>query len=467
MTRTGILLFLLLFVSPLAASDFQAGSALEDITPPLGVPLDGAISQNGPVVEIHDPPHVRAVAFSDGRETVVLATVDNTMISGSIFDRAKERIKKETGIPGSHIILAATHTHSTPRGMVGLVDDSAFDAYLDSLPAAIAKAVINATKNLQPAQIGWAGLSAPEHVHNRRWHVEPSAQIKNPFGEGGEVVRMNPGREGLIKPAGPVDPELTLLSVQTESGKPLSVMGNYGLHYVGGTGRGKVSADYFAVFSEAIGRLLEADESFVGLMSNGTSGDVNAVDFSSPPPQKYAPFENLKRIGEDLAERAAPVIRNIEHRKAKEIRAVEIILNLKVRKPDAERLAWAKETAAPPNSPLRLTRTQVYAREALALSSYPDMVEVKLQAIRIDDFAVVGIPCEVFAETGLAIKEAEVFPHTIVMELANGYHGYLPTAQQHEWGGYETWPARSACLEEGAESEIRKAAIQLLKQLRD
>lgn len=465
MTRIGIL-FLFLFVSPLAATDFRAGAAIEDITPPLGVPLDGAISQNGSVEEIHDPPHVRAVAFSDGKETVVLATVDNTMISGSIFDRAKDRIKKETGIPGSHIILAATHTHSTPRGMVGLVDDPAFDAYLDSLPGAIAGAVIAATKNLQPAKIGWGSFSAPEHVHNRRWHVAPSARITNPFGEGGEVVRMNPGRSGLIKPAGPVDPELFLLSVQTGEGKPLSVMGNYGLHYVGGTGRGKVSADYFAVFSDEIGRLLGADASFVGLMSNGTSGDVNAVDFSSPPPPKYAPFENMKRIGDDLAARAAPVVRNIEHREASKIGAVETVLKLKVRKPDAGRLAWAGETAVPPNSPLRLTRPQVYAKEALALASYPDVVDVKLQAIRIDDFAVVGIPCEVFAETGLAIKAAGVFPHTIVMELANGYHGYLPTAEQHEWGGYETWPARSACLEKGAEAEIRKAAIQLLEQLR-
>ena len=25
------------------------------------------------------------------------------------------------------------------------------------------------------------------------------------------------------------------------------------------------------------------------------------------------------------------------------------------------------------------------------------------------------------------------------MELANGAYGYLPTPQQHELGGYETW----------------------------
>ncbi len=458
---------LLLFLSvPFLHAELEVGAGKIDISPPMGVPLDGAISQNGVVEKIHDPLHVRALVFSDGKKKAALAVVDNTMISDAIFDEAKIIIERETGIPGSHAILAATHSHSTPRGVIDLVDNEKFDAYLDSLPQSIADAVINADKSLADASVGWDSVEAPEHVFNRRWFVEESGKRANPFGKTGEKVSMNPGRAGLIKPAGPVDPELFLLSVQSKGGKPVAVMGNYGLHYVGGiTGR-NVSADYFGVFSELLGKKLGAGEGFLGIMSNGTSGDVNNNDLTAER-RKYPPFEKMTLVATALVEKAMPVLGAIEHQGVAEIDAAEIILKLKVRKPDAALIAWAKENEAPENSPLRKTRPQVYARENLKLAEYPDVVDVRIQAVRIGDLGIVGIPNEVFAETGLAIKKASPFGATFIMELANGYHGYLPSAQQHEWGGYESWPARSSNLEVNAEEKIREAALKLLEELKN
>ena len=90
-------------------------------------------------------------------------------------------------------------------------------------------------------------------------------------------------------------------------------------------------------------------------------------------------------------------------------------------------------------------------------------MSVKLQALRIGQLGIAAIPCEVFAETGLAIKQSSPLEPSFVIELANAYHGYLPTPQQHQWGGYETWPARSSCLEIEAEPKIRRAVIELLR----
>ena len=86
-----------------------------------------------------------------------------------------------------------------------------------------------------------------------------------------------------------------------------------------------------------------------------------------------------------------------------------------------------------------------------------------MQAFRIGGLGVAAIPNEVFAETGLAIKQHSALKPAFTIELANGYFGYLPTAQQHEWGGYETWPARSSCLETDAETKIRAEALRLLR----
>ena len=49
------------------------------------------------------------------------------------------------------------------------------------------------------------------------------------------------------------------------------------------------------------------------------------------------------------------------------------------------------------------------------------------------------IPFETFVEIGLDLKKRSPFPRTMVVGIANGYNGYLPTPEQHKLGGYETW----------------------------
>ena len=107
----------------------------------------------------------------------------------------------------------------------------------------------------------------------------------------------------------------------------------------------------------------------------------------------------------------------------------------------------------------KLTRPQVYAEEAIALAELPERVSVPLQAMRIGDLGIAAVPCEVFAATGLEIKARSPLKPTFLIELANGYNGYLPTPEQHAWGGYETWPARSSYLEvEAAPKDPRRSA---------
>ena len=130
-----------------------------------------------------------------------------------------------------------------------------------------------------------------------------------------------------------------------------------------------------------------------------------------------------------------------------------------------QRLAWARKVWEEAQGAPRLTRPQVYARETLALAEYPSSLPVPMQAFRIGSLGIAAIPCEVFAETGLAIKKHSALQPAFTIELANGYFGYLPTARQHEWGGYETWPARSSCLETEAETKIRAEALRLLESV--
>src|SRR5207237_8391063 len=87
------------------------------------------------------------------------------------------------------------------------------------------------------------------------------------------------------------------------------------------------------------------------------------------------------------------------------------------------------------------------------------------QAWPIGDMASTTTPCETYAVTGLKIKAASPLPNTMVIELANGGDGYIPPPEQHPFGGYNTWAARSAGLEVMAEPKIAEAAISLLEKV--
>src|SRR5512141_1153994 len=99
----------------------RAGAATANITPALGVSLNGPIMQIGPAAHVHDELHVRCLALDDGARRLAIAICDATMISREIFDRAKALVQQDTGLPANRMLMAATHSHSVPR-VIGLSD---------------------------------------------------------------------------------------------------------------------------------------------------------------------------------------------------------------------------------------------------------------------------------------------------------------------------------------------------------
>lgn len=445
----------------------RAGAAISEITLPVGATNGGVIARGGPATAIHDELFARAIVLDDGLTRLAIVVCDLRMIGRPVVDRAKGLAAAATGIDRDHIIISATHTHAAPA-VIGMHTSQDDRGYAELVSAGIADAVRSAVKNLAPAQVGWGFGAAPQHVFNRRWLMKKGAIGPNPFGETGEQVKMNPPAGGdLVKPAGPVDPQVSVLSIQHADGRPLALLANYGLHYVGGYERGQVSADYFGLFARRVGKLLAADDHDpppVGIMSNGTSGDVNNINFREKRP-RMPPWEKMRLVAHELAEEAVRAQGKIKHVKRVELKAAATELSLAVRRPDEKRLAWARQTLAAAKNLKRPTRVEVYAQEALHLADFPARVPVKLAAFRIGALRIAAIPCEVFAETGLAIKNDNAAKPTFTIELANGYNGYLPTPRQHELGGYETWPARSAYLEVQAEPQIRRAVLELLRKV--
>ncbi len=445
----------------------RAGAAVVDITPALGVANGGVIARGGAATHIHDELHARCLMLDDGATRLAIAICDMRMLGGEVVARAKSLAGEATGLAPENILIAATHTHAAPA-MVGIHPEPRDRAYAEFVARRIADGITRAGHHLAPAKVGWGFGSAPQHVHNRRWFMKPMAIAANPFGGRSDEVKMNPPRgTDLLKPAGPVDPQVSVLDVRHTDGRPLALLANYGLHYVGGYQAGHVSADYFGLFADRVQGLLGADRQhppFVAMMSNGTSGDVSNNDFRAKP-ERLPAWVKMQRVANDLAGKVAKVVGNIGHHATAPLAVAATELQLGVRRPDDARLGWARRTLANDTDPKRLTRPEIYAQEALALAKFPARVPVVLQAFRIGDLRIITVPCEMFAETGLALKQEAGLGPLFIIELANGYRGYLPTPRQHEWGGYETWPARSSYLEVQAAPKIRAALLGLLSKL--
>jgi hypothetical protein len=442
----------------------RAGAAVANITPKPGVLLDGTIMQIGPAKLVHDELHVRALALDDGKTRLAIAICDCCMIGQDVYDKAKAIVKREVGLPADRMLFAATHSHCAVRAVhigTGPLDNE----YHEMLAQRIGDAVNQAVRNLAPAKVGWGSADKPEYPICRRWLMKPGKAGPNPFGQNSDRVRMTSGGKNAIKPVGPVDPELSILSIRHADGRPLALLGNYSIHYVAFK-PATVGADYFGYFARRIEELLGSDDErprFVGIMSNGTSGDTRAASGRGDP------FERMRKVGYDLAGEAHRISKQIKYRDRISLAMRQTEIELAVRLPDEQRREWARTTWAAAKKKLdagkRLTRPEVYARETILLGRFPRTVRVLLQAVRIGDLAIVAIPCEVFAETGLAIKKHSPLRQTFMISIANAYQGYLPPPEQHELGGYTTWPARSSFLEISAEPKIRAAVVDLLEQV--
>jgi neutral ceramidase len=447
--RIGVFLVLLLYCChPACSADdaqappLRAGAATANITPPLGAPIVG--NWNTPnASHIHDDLHVRSLVLDNGERRIAIAVCDNLYMDQVVYDQARKRLSEITGMPPEHMLMASTHAHSAPNARQPncLKTREQLTSYQQFVADRIVDSVQCAINNLEPAEIGWGSGEEPSQVFNRRWHMSDPSLMVSPFGDQ-DQVRMNPPRNhaALLEPAGPTDPEIVFLSIRSLDQRPIALLANYSLHYVGGVPSGHVSADYFGAFADRIQQLLAADHldpPFVGILSNGTSANINNINFRKPSP-KRPPYEQIHRVANAVAAEVYRALQTVEYHGQAKLDGRLSTLTLDVRKPEEATVQWAHAILDKPEQETKL-KERIYARRSLTLHKSPDQVDVQLQSPRIGDVGIAGIPFETFVETGLRLKEEGSLPVTFTISLSNGGLGYLPTPAQHELGGYETW----------------------------
>ncbi|NOT62024.1 MAG: hypothetical protein HOP19_17560 [Acidobacteria bacterium] len=444
------------FTQAFAQEALRAGVAAVSITPPNGTPLAGyyrkRLSEG-----VLDDLYAKAIVFEQGGAKAAVVICDILTLPRHTIVTARQLIETQSGIAGANVMIAATHSHTSPvvsgentRDALDGGDSVEAKAYTANLPKLIAQAVAEANRKLAPIKL--SATVAQEHgaSFNRRFWMRDG------------TVSWNPPKQdkNIIKPAGPIDPDVSLLYLESQPkdalGQPLASFVNFALH-LDTTGGQKISAD----FPGHLARLLAESKGkdFQTVFATGACGNINHRDI------KW--LDNQKGVAE--AFRIATILAGAINRSWSSLRPLT-----------SSRIQVRSEIVKLPLAPITdadVTKAkEVYARLTDAKTTFQEQVnafkvldivarngqplEVEVQVITVgDELAFVSLPGEIFVELGQSIKQASPYRYTMIVELANGSIGYVPNHSAYPESNYEVWSARCAA---GAGELLVSAALRLL-----
>jgi len=441
--------------SDAGATDLRVGAAAVNINPPLGTPLAGYYHERG-CDGVADDLFAKAAVLDDGRTKAALVVCDLITLPRATVLEARKLIAQQTGIPGGHVMLSATHTHTAPV----LIRESALDEvmgagnprckdYTAELPRRIAAAVAEANAKLAPTRVSFARETETRLAFNRRYWMKDG------------TVGWNPGKANpnTIRPVGPIDPEVGVAYFESADQKPQLTCVNFAMHpdTTGGT---RLSADYPGALARRLGDYKGPD--MLTLFANGACGNLNHLNVHWTAPQTSTNEAN--RLGAILAAAVFKAYMNLQSMTDATVRVRSEVLQLPLAKVSDEDLRQAREIVQRGAGAKFMEQVQAYkALDVEARQGKPWEVEVQVIALG-KDLAWVSLPGEIFVELGLSIKAVSPFKQTHIAELANGSVGYIPNRSAYVEGNYEVVSARCA---EGAGEMLVAAAARLLARLHE
>ena len=326
----------------------------------------------------HDPLLARALALSDGSETVVFCSADVITFQWPDVDLMRRDFADRTGLSPESLIPVGTHNHNGPECMY-VFGGSPQDEYIDTLRNQVVEAACEALERSEEMTVSSGSVDA-HIVYNRR-HIGPDGR----FGQ----RSINEDRE----PIGPVDPKVTVLRFDTRVGSPAFAALHFAAHPV------ILTTPNTLFTAEYPGASLRHFKAAAGLENSlflqGACGDTH------PHQAKADTYDAVEEMGRQLA--------------------------------DAAWSAW-EQASAEPDLSLAVRRW-----EGRVPNRCDENLDVRLEitAVRLSPrLALVFWPGEPFVELSLSLQWRSPFARTIVVGYAMGSCGYVPNRQAYEYGGY-------------------------------
>lgn len=443
-----------------------AGTTEENITPPVGFP-----HYRGYSTGINDSLYAKTFYLRQGDQEIAIVECDLLWVSREVSSNTRLRIADELGIPFTHVLIAGTHSHTSPAydedilelnehlrsGQVSTEVEKGVE-YTDWLSGKIVASVQKAKANSVESVLSVGSVEINDLSFNRRYIMADGR------------VKTNPGilNPEALYPEGPIDPEVGIIVVKNSSGNQTGGFINFSNHTDTKGGK-EFSADFPAYVSQALKANLGDD--FVSIYGQGPCGNLNHVDI------RTRDRLTSEQIGKSLAEGVLGGLDGLKDLQGYRLATNSEIVYAPLQHFTPEELQWANQMD-PENlygesdffkrrRPMKIRSLDRMRKNEAVPPTVPSgewKIPLEVQVFQIHpDLAIVGLPGEVFVQLGLAIKEASPYKHTMVLELTNSHIAYVPTKEAFSRGGYETINSR---LAPGGGEMMVESAIRLLKELK-
>jgi len=427
--------------TPRAISPLRVGAAKVDVTPsPNELPKNG--------FGVLDHLYARAIVLDNGAATAALVTVDAGAIPDALWQAVSQSLAKDLGIPATHLLLTATHTHS------------AGGQRSPDYAQKIVEAVRLARQRLTPARIGYG--AGESYINVNRQIIDAKTAR---WWEG-------PNREG------PSDKTVAVVKFETMSGDPLAVYYNYAVHGVITGQLDQVSGDIPGATSRYIEESF--DDKVVAVWSNGAGGDQNPMyyqqtyDLRDIRTKEYASrgidISNAMPPGGQGLNRNDPVVARLMNQQRQMAISMGQFLG--------EEVLYVMRGVAHVDSAVPIaggtTNVSCPGRErtnqgrAGFEGTYKDAapVDIRLGLLRVGDVMIGAVNAEVFNPIAQRLKRESPFKATMMTTLTNGSarSGYIPDDESY---GKYTFEVLSSRLKPGcAETAIVKGILGLTDEAR-
>lgn len=371
-------------------------------------------------------------------DRLAIVACDVLMLTRDLLDPVAAEIEATCSIPASNILIHTTHTHHAPSTMRvhGYDRDEVF---CRRVQRAIVKAVTEARSRLGDATF-----------HFRMAEEKTVGQNSRLLLSDGSIYWIG-RRDDVVRPTGPFDPELPVLVFRDASGGLAATLFGHSTHTIGAlTGNFRSPAFYGMAAQQ-----LESELGGTFCFFQGASGSTHRLNVGAA--------EAAERIEKEVRE----AISQSEPCDVGQLAAIKRPFVFKVRTFDeeAEKQAVAeyctKRAAGSAKSII-----EVFQRMRNELAPHQgERRTTWVQAMRIGDVAIVGVPAEFFTKLGVDIKRRSPFANTLVAELTNDWIGYLPDREAHQLGGYQVWTGLHSYAEPGTGERMVDEAVKMLEEL--
>ena len=387
----------------------RVGAAKADITPPASLfPFTSNAPAGQPArpdfmhtararsfIGVHDPIYVRALVLDNGAVQAAVLTYDLTGIA--FADEFSKKVSDATGIPTDLIFMVATHDHSAPPAgprRPGMQADPKSIQFKDIVEKATLDAVRAAKSNLQPARMGFGTGKAYININRDQ-------KVGNRY-----MLGYNPD--------GPSEKTVYVLKFESMSGEPIAFLMNYAVHGVvmfsaiTKDGGPEVTGDIPGVTSRYVETHYRSQP--VALWTSGAAGDQNPI-YMAAYNQEMPDRTDLGAAGYALLE--------VQSRRLGE----EVVRVSDGIKADASTVAiWGGKSTAtcPGGRVIRVPNSDEIKWEDA------DPVELRFQALTINDVALAGLNGEAVSVIGQHMKQASPYAKTIFITHSGSSVGYIP-----------------------------------------